>query len=79
MILPIPVITKAYTTLRSNKAASRSTCTILNTQSSNFDCLKCPAFSGSTKPGSRCGFHMSNPDFDLQFKLFFDEYPEYAI
>lgn len=78
MILPTSVILKAYPTLTPDRYATGTTCSTL--KPAQVGCEVCPAFSGNSVVGCKCSFdRYSNPDFDLQFKLFFDEYPEYAI
>lgn len=77
MILPTSLILKAYPTLIEGNA-TRDTCELLNTP--GHDCGQCLAFSGISTIGYMCGFCKStNPDYDQMFKLFYDEYPEYAI
>ena len=77
MILPTSLILKAYPTLIEG-IATRDTCELLNT--TRYDCEQCLAFSGSGVSGSQCSFRNGvNPDYDQMFKLFYDEYPEYAI
>ena len=77
MILPTSLILKAYPTLIEG-IATRDTCELLNT--TRYDCEQCLAFSGISTIGSMCSFRKStSPDYDQMFKLFYDEYPEYAI
>ena len=77
MILPTSLIFKAYPTLIEG-IATRDTCELLKPL--NCTCIQCSAFSGTSVAGFMCGFRKStNPDYDQMFKLFYDEYPEYAI
>ena len=77
MILPTSLIFKAYPTLLEGRA-TRDTCELLNT--SKYTCEQCIAFLGANVLNYQCSFNKStNPDYDQMFKLFYDEYPEYAI
>ena len=77
MIIPTNLLHQAYHTLIEGNA-TRDTCELLNT--TRCTCEQCLAFSGTSDVGFMCGFRKStNPDYDQMFKLFYDEYPEYAI
>ena len=77
MILSTSLILKAYPTLIEGDATP-DTCKLLNI--TTYTCEGCLAFSGISVTGSRCSFRNGvNPDYDQMFKLFYDEYPEYAI
>lgn len=77
MILPIPIILKAYPTLHKGFSTG-NTCKLLNL--SKHSCETCPAFSGTSVAGFQCSFReIVNPDYEQMFKLFYDEYPEYSI
>lgn len=77
MIIPTSLILKAYPTLIEGDA-TRDTCELLNT--TRYTCEQCLAFSGTNVAGFMCSFRKStNPDYDQMFKLFYEDYPEYAI
>lgn len=77
MIIPTSLILKAYPTLIEGNA-TRDTCELLNPP--RHTCEQCLVFSGTSVAGFMCSFRKStNPDYDQMFKLFYEDYPEYAI